>query len=120
MHDIASLLLNLVGTFFCCRSPIRSVRLTAQYSIATMLMRCYSVAPAIAQRFYATEPLPTPGSNNGASVDPKIASIVDQIESLTLLQTSELVSQLKVYIQQHGYGRVERLLLICVLDSFEH
>lgn len=62
-----------------------------------MLMRCYSVAPAIAQRFYATEPLPTPGSSSGASVDPKIASIVDQIETLTLLQTSELVSQLKVY-----------------------
>ncbi|KAJ8652199.1 ribosomal protein L7/L12 [Lichtheimia ornata] len=53
------------------------------------------VAPAIAQRFYATEPLPTPGSSSGASVDPKIASIVDQIETLTLLQTSELVSQLK-------------------------
>ncbi|ORX52456.1 ClpS-like protein [Hesseltinella vesiculosa] len=45
-------------------------------------------------RRYTTEPLPTPGSGSGA-VDPKIAAIVDQIETLTLLQTSELVSQLK-------------------------
>ncbi|KAI8341456.1 ribosomal protein L7/L12 C-terminal domain-containing protein [Chlamydoabsidia padenii] len=47
----------------------------------------------LARRTYTTEPLPTPGSNT--TVDPKIAAIVDQIEGLTLLQTSELVSQLK-------------------------
>lgn len=48
-----------------------------------------------ARRWYTTEqPLPTPGAN--ATVDPKISAIVDQIEGLTLLQTSELVSQLKV------------------------
>ncbi|KAI7852417.1 ribosomal protein L7/L12 C-terminal domain-containing protein, partial [Circinella umbellata] len=48
------------------------------------------------RRCYATEgeqPLATPGTS--ATVDPKIANIVDQIETLTLLQTSELVSQLK-------------------------
>ncbi|KAG2226809.1 hypothetical protein INT45_005774, partial [Circinella minor] len=53
-------------------------------------------ATAFARRCYATEgeqPLATPGTN--AAVDPKIANIVDQIETLTLLQTSELVSQLK-------------------------
>jgi large subunit ribosomal protein L7/L12 len=51
-----------------------------------------------ARRFYTTEsPLPTPGS--AANADPKIAAIVDQIEGLTLLQTSELVAQLKVLYQ---------------------
>jgi len=34
--------------------------------------------------------------NSIAAVDPKIASIVDQISGLTLLQTAELVSSLKV------------------------
>jgi len=33
--------------------------------------------------------------NSTAAVDPKIASIVDQISGLTLLQTAELVSSLK-------------------------
>lgn len=47
-----------------------------------------------ARRFMSTEVLPTPGAS--ATVDPKIAAIVDQIEVLTLLQTSELVAQLKV------------------------
>lgn len=48
-----------------------------------------------ARRLYSTEqPLPTPGGNT--TVDPKITAIVDQIEGLTLLQTSELVAQLKV------------------------
>lgn len=54
-----------------------------------------SAVPMCARRWYSTEqPLPTPGAN--ATVDPKISAIVDQIEGLTLLQTSELVSQLKV------------------------
>jgi len=34
--------------------------------------------------------------NSTATTDPKIASIVDQISGLTLLQTAELVSSLKV------------------------
>ncbi|KAI8097639.1 ribosomal protein L7/L12 C-terminal domain-containing protein [Halteromyces radiatus] len=55
--------------------------------------RVVSAMPVLARRTYTTEPLPTPGS--AATTDPKIASIVDQIEGLTLLQTSELVSQLK-------------------------
>ncbi|KAI8882579.1 ClpS-like protein [Backusella circina FSU 941] len=51
-------------------------------------------APMCARRWYTTEnPLPTPGSS--ANADPKITAIVDQIEGLTLLQTSELVAQLK-------------------------
>ncbi|KAI7907977.1 ribosomal protein L7/L12 C-terminal domain-containing protein [Cokeromyces recurvatus] len=52
-----------------------------------------SAVPMCTRRWYTTEPLPTPGSST--TVDPKIAAIVDQIEGLTLLQTSELVSQLK-------------------------
>ncbi|CAO3617547.1 50S ribosomal protein L7/L12 [Mucor circinelloides 1006PhL] len=52
-----------------------------------------SAVPVCARRWYSAEPLPTPGS--AAAADPKITAIVDQIEGLTLLQTSELVSQLK-------------------------
>lgn len=52
-----------------------------------------SAVPVCARRLYTTEPLATPGAG---AADPKIAAIVDQIEGLTLLQTSELVSQLKV------------------------
>jgi large subunit ribosomal protein L7/L12 len=56
-------------------------------------------APMCARRWYTTEqPLPTPGSS--ANADPKITAIVDQIEGLTLLQTSELVAQLKVNIMR--------------------
>jgi hypothetical protein len=36
-------------------------------------------------------------NSTAAPTDPKIASIVDQISGLTLLQTAELVSSLKVY-----------------------
>ena len=55
-----------------------------------------SVVPMCTRRWYSTEqPLPTPDACN--TVDPKISAIVDQIEGLTLLQTSELVSQLKVH-----------------------
>lgn len=62
---------------------------------ARQSVRMSVAAPTMcARRFYTTEqPLPTPGS--AATADPKIAAIVDQIEGLTLLQTSELVSQLK-------------------------
>ena len=55
-----------------------------------------SAVPVCARRWYSAEPLPTPGS--AAAADPKITAIVDQIEGLTLLQTSELVSQLKVNV----------------------
>lgn len=68
---------------------------------STKILYSYSMSVAAptmcARRLYSTEqPLPTPGS--AANADPKIAAIVDQIEGLTLLQTSELVAQLKVYI----------------------
>ncbi|KAG0042266.1 hypothetical protein BGZ83_000700 [Gryganskiella cystojenkinii] len=43
---------------------------------------------------YSTAPLDAPGSSK--EVDPKIVSIVDQISGLTLLQTADLVSLLKV------------------------
>ncbi|KAG0739236.1 hypothetical protein G6F61_010103 [Rhizopus arrhizus] len=57
-------------------------------------IRMSSVVPMCTRRWYSTEqPLPTPDACN--TVDPKISAIVDQIEGLTLLQTSELVSQLK-------------------------
>lgn len=59
-----------------------------------------------AKRFMSADVLPTPGSN--ATADPKIAAIVDQIEGLTLLQTSELVAQLKVR-EREGYIKKNRL-----------
>lgn len=46
-----------------------------------------------AKRLYSTENLPAPGAGGS---DPKITSIVDEISKLTLLQTADLVSQLKV------------------------
>jgi large subunit ribosomal protein L7/L12 len=73
-----------------------------------MLNSLSSAVSVSARRLYSTEPLPTPGSN--ATVDPKIATIVDQIEGLTLLQTSELVSQLKVHIITRDLG----CLLTCI------
>lgn len=50
---------------------------------------------------YATEAdskerMPAPGKD--AAVNPRIASLVDQIASLTLIETSELVQLLKVTI----------------------
>jgi len=58
---------------------------------------------------YSTENLPAPGAGGN---DPKIASIVDEISKLTLLQTADLVSQLKVnyYKQQDA--------LCVVINSF--
>ncbi|KAI7870726.1 ribosomal protein L7/L12 C-terminal domain-containing protein [Spinellus fusiger] len=50
--------------------------------------------PIFGRRSYTTEqPIPTPGSSS--EVDPKLAAIVSQIETLTLLQTSSLVTLLK-------------------------
>ncbi|KAI8073855.1 ribosomal protein L7/L12 C-terminal domain-containing protein [Gongronella butleri] len=66
---------------------------TATQVVSRQAARLPAVAMPSLMRRYTTEPLPTPGSD--AAVDPKIAAIVDQIEGLTLLQTSELVSQLK-------------------------
>jgi hypothetical protein len=60
-----------------------------------------SAVSVSARRLYSAEVIPTPGSS--AAADPKITAIVDQIEGLTLLQTSELVSQLKV--KKNGIGR---------------
>ncbi|KAI9483302.1 MAG: ribosomal protein L7/L12 C-terminal domain-containing protein [Benjaminiella poitrasii] len=71
-----------------------SSKLMTTTSIAAkQSLRVTGAVPACTRRWYTTEPLPTPGSSS--TVDPKIATIVDQIEGLTLLQTSELVSQLK-------------------------
>lgn len=64
----------------------------------TPLLPRYRIAPrAVVSRaaFYSTETkLDAPGSSK--DVDPKIVSIVDQISGLTLLQTADLVSLLKV------------------------
>ncbi|GAN10266.1 50S ribosomal protein L12 [Mucor ambiguus] len=71
-----------------------SSKLMATTSVAArQSVRMSSAVPVCARRWYSAEPLPTPGS--AAAADPKITAIVDQIEGLTLLQTSELVSQLK-------------------------
>ncbi|CEP18213.1 hypothetical protein [Parasitella parasitica] len=67
--------------------------MTSTSVAARQSARMSSAVPVCARRWYSAEPLPTPGS--AAAADPKITAIVDQIEGLTLLQTSELVSQLK-------------------------
>ncbi|KAG2196456.1 hypothetical protein INT47_012657, partial [Mucor saturninus] len=68
--------------------------MTSASVAARQSVRMSVAAPTMcAKRFMSADVLPTPGS--GATVDPKIAGIVDQIEGLTLLQTSELVAQLK-------------------------
>ena len=54
------------------------------------------VVSKVANFSSAVDKLDTPGSSK--DVDPKIVSIVDQISGLTLLQTADLVSLLKVYI----------------------
>jgi len=48
----------------------------------------------------ASDKLEVPGSSK--DVDPKIVSIVDQISGLTLLQTADLVSLLKVKKKKTG------------------
>ncbi|KAI9256323.1 ribosomal protein L7/L12 C-terminal domain-containing protein [Helicostylum pulchrum] len=68
--------------------------MTSASVAARQSVRMSVAAPTMcAKRFMSADVLPTPGS--GATADPKIAAIVDQIEGLTLLQTSELVAQLK-------------------------
>ncbi|KAI9009379.1 ribosomal protein L7/L12 C-terminal domain-containing protein [Phycomyces nitens] len=63
-------------------------------NVTRQSVRASASVPVIARRSYTTEqPIPTPGAS--AAVDPKISAIVDQIETLTLLQTSSLVSLLK-------------------------
>ncbi|KAI8388028.1 ribosomal protein L7/L12 C-terminal domain-containing protein [Radiomyces spectabilis] len=75
------------------------IRLTSKLMPTTSMAARQSIrmsrpVSVLARRCYTTEqPLPTPGTD--AKADPKIAAIVDQIETLTLLQTSELVAQLK-------------------------
>ncbi|CAO3617543.1 unnamed protein product [Mucor fragilis] len=72
---------------------LSSKLMTSTSVAARQSVRMSSAVPVCARRWYSAEPLPTPGS--AAAADPKITAIVDQIEGLTLLQTSELVSQLK-------------------------
>ncbi|KAI8988956.1 ribosomal protein L7/L12 C-terminal domain-containing protein [Pilobolus umbonatus] len=70
------------------------LRFSSKLMTSTSFVARQSVRPSIvsASRWYTTA-IPVPGTEG--NVDPKIAAIVDQIEGLTLLQTSELVSQLK-------------------------
>ncbi|KAG0169050.1 hypothetical protein DFQ28_007722 [Apophysomyces sp. BC1034] len=67
--------------------------MTSTAVAARQSARVSAAVPMYVRRYTTEQPLPTPGTN--ATVDPKIANIVDQIEQLTLLQTSELVAQLK-------------------------
>ncbi|KAF7725271.1 hypothetical protein EC973_000281 [Apophysomyces ossiformis] len=67
--------------------------MTSTNVVARQSARVSAAVPMCLRRYTTEQPLPTPGNN--AAADPKIANIVDQIEQLTLLQTSELVAQLK-------------------------
>ncbi|KAJ2961366.1 hypothetical protein NQZ79_g3436 [Umbelopsis isabellina] len=64
----------------------------ARSSIRASQPRFASAGLISARRLYSTENLPAPGAGGN---DPKITSIVEEISKLTLLQTADLVSQLK-------------------------
>ena len=64
---------------FAARSAVRSLRVAGGVR---------SASAAVAQRRW--------NSDATASTNPKIAQIVDQISQLTLLETADLVSSLKV------------------------
>lgn len=73
-----------------------SPKLTLIVCIAVNRIAPRVVVSKVANFSSAVDKLDTPGSSK--DVDPKIVSIVDQISGLTLLQTADLVSLLKVYI----------------------
>jgi large subunit ribosomal protein L7/L12 len=59
-------------------------------------LRSSSSARATAQSFRVAATTRRFNSTDAAPVSPKIAGIVDQISQLTLLETADLVSSLKV------------------------
>ncbi len=69
--------------------------LQAEANNSTRHMARRSLATASASAGGADASAPPPAS---ANADPKLVSIVDQIEKLTLLEASELVTQLKVSV----------------------
>ncbi len=71
---------------FAAQSCARQVRsATALRASVPLFQTQFTVAP---RRYNSTDAAP--------AVDPKIAGIVDQISQLTLLETADLVSTLKV------------------------
>lgn len=68
-----------------CRAP--QLRSASQFALPAAQSRF-----VLAARFQSTESAP---AENSAPVDPKISTIVDQISQLTILETSQLVKELK-------------------------
>lgn len=69
----------------------------AAYARPSFAARGLATAAAESGKSDAGTPPPVAGSSAG-SADPKLVTIVDQIQNLTLLEASELVNQLKVSI----------------------
>jgi len=70
---------------------------------------------------YATEAnskekLPTPGKE--ATVNSRVASLVDQIASLTLIETSELIQLLKVNLLKFMTLKIIQIIMIDIFKKF--
>ncbi|KAI8869755.1 ClpS-like protein [Ramicandelaber brevisporus] len=84
---------------------MRTASIVARYSTAAFgsALRRPSASIAVARRLYSTpaqqpavEPLSVPSASAAAaSTNPKVIKIVDEIATLTLLETSELVTLIK-------------------------
>lgn len=81
------------------RQSLRAARLPSLRHYATGAEPSAAVSPnsepASPPPPQGDAPSSSSASSSAAPVDPKLSAIVDQIENLTLLQASELVSQLK-------------------------
>ena len=75
---------------FAAQSCARQLRALNQSKAPAQMLRVATVP----RRFNSTE----------ASTDPKITQIVDQISQLTLLETADLVSTLKVNLKRTIYS----------------
>lgn len=76
----------------CCRRALRQSSPSFRLSQSSHISQPRRNAPivSVAKRWESTESAPAPPEN------PKISQIVDQISQLTLLETADLVSTLKV------------------------
>ncbi|KAK7436583.1 hypothetical protein Landi51_12472 [Colletotrichum acutatum] len=81
---------------FAAQSCARQLRATGSMRASTSLFQTRT--PATARRYNSTEA--------AAPTNPKIAAIVDQISTLTLLETADLVSSLKAFRGKEIMGQI--------------
>lgn len=80
------------------------LRTAVQSSKNRLVFARNSRLPILASRFASTTTATTASTSTSAPIDPKIQSIVDQISSLTLLETATLVSELKTKLNIPDYA----------------